>query len=58
MSMDIVLNATEVANQRKSGAQAATLPVEYLAFYRALWFWIPSALALWSTIVWTVLRLT
>ena len=56
--MDIVLNATEVANQRKSGAQAATLPVEYLAFYRALWFWIPSALALWSTIVWTVLRLT
>jgi hypothetical protein len=58
VSMDIVLSATEIANQRKPAAVAATVPVAQIAMLRMLWFWIPSALALWSAIVWTVLRLT
>ena len=56
--MDIVLSATEIANQRKPAAVAATVPSAQIAMLRMLWFWIPSALALWSAIVWTVLRLT
>jgi hypothetical protein len=28
-----------------------------LAFFQALWFWIPAALALWSLLIWAVTRL-
>jgi hypothetical protein len=36
---------------------AQAIPDDQLAFFYALWFWIPAGLAMWSAIVWMVLRI-
>jgi len=35
---------------------APVVPEDDLAFFHALWFWIPAGLGLWSAIIWTLLR--
>lgn len=54
--MDIVMNPTEIAQHSHVAAAIPYEPGDDLAFFHALWFWIPAALGVWSAIVWTVLR--
>ena len=54
--MDSAVTASEL-NQFSSVARAAQAPAEDdLAFFQALWIWIPAALALWSALIWGVTR--
>ena len=35
---------------------AISLPEDDLAFFSALWFWVPAGLGLWAAIIWMVTR--
>ena len=52
--MDSMINAIDV--RHAPVAATSTAPQDDLAFFQALWFWIPTALLVWSAIIWTVLR--
>ena len=52
-------NATTASDMSHiPAAVAVQAPVhDDLAFFQALWFWIPAALALWSLLIWAVTQL-
>ena len=54
--MDTAINASEIA-RRSPRAVAVPVSIEDdLAFFHALWFWIPAGLGLWSAIIWALFR--
>jgi hypothetical protein len=53
--MDSAIKATDIRHH--AAVAAPVTPEDDLAFFQALWFWIPVALLTWSAIIWTVLRL-
>lgn len=53
--MDSTVNVSDIRHAPAAATSAA--PQDDLAFFQALWFWIPVGLLLWSAIIWTVLRL-
>ena len=56
--MDNAATASELNRIPSATAVAAQTPAQDdLAFFRALWLWIPVALVLWSLIIWGVTRL-
>ena len=55
--MDNALSASELTVSSASAMVAQAIPDDQLAFFYALWFWIPASLAMWSAIVWMVLRI-
>ena len=56
--MDNAATASELNQIPATTAVAVQVPVlDDLAFFQALWFWIPAALALWSLLIWAVTRL-
>ena len=56
--MDNAATASELNRIPSATAVAAQRPAQDdLAFFRALWLWIPVALVLWSLIIWGVTRL-
>jgi hypothetical protein len=56
--MDNAVTASEMNHISAPTALAVQAPVhDDLAFFQALWFWIPAALALWSLLIWAVTRL-
>jgi hypothetical protein len=56
--MDNAATASEMSQISATTAVAVQGPVhDDLAFFQALWFWIPAALALWSLLIWAVARL-
>jgi hypothetical protein len=55
--MDTTLTASEI-KQFQTAAVAAQAPAQDdLAFFQALWFGIPAALALWSVLIWGIARI-
>jgi hypothetical protein len=55
--MDTVINASDYAH-RSSVSVAVPVPTEdHLAFFQALWFWIPAGLGLWSALIWALMHL-
>jgi hypothetical protein len=56
-TMDTVINASDYAH-RSGVSVAIPAPTEdHLAFFQALWFWIPAGLGLWSALIWALLHL-
>ena len=56
-TMDTVINASDYAH-RSGVSVAIPVPTEdHLAFFQALWFWIPAGLGLWSALIWALMRL-
>ena len=55
-TMDRALSASDISQSGARAVVAPSLPEDDLAFFQALWFWIPAALVVWSAIVWTVFR--
>jgi hypothetical protein len=56
--MDNAATASEMSHIPAPTAVAVQAPVhDDLAFFQALWFWIPAALALWSLLIWAVAQL-
>ena len=56
-TMDTVINASDYAH-RSSVSIAVPVPTEdHLAFFQALWFWIPAGLGLWSALIWALMRI-
>jgi hypothetical protein len=56
--MDNAATASEMSHIPAPTAVAVQAPVhDDLAFFQALWFWIPVALALWSLLIWAVAQL-
>ena len=55
--MDTTLTASEM-KQFQTAAMAAQTPAQDdLAFFQALWFWIPASLAHWSVLIWGIARI-
>jgi hypothetical protein len=55
--MDTVINASDYAH-RSSVSVAIPAPTEdHLAFFQALWFWIPAGLGLWAALIWALMHL-
>jgi hypothetical protein len=55
--MDSAITAFELNRIASPSAVAAQVPADDdLAFFQALWFWIPAVLALWSVLIWGVTR--
>jgi hypothetical protein len=50
------MNASDFSHH-SSASVAVPAPEDSLAFFQALWFWIPAGLGLWSALIWTILRL-
>jgi hypothetical protein len=55
--MDRAVIACERSRPVARAIAASTVPDAEAALIQVLRFWIPAALALWSAVVWTVLRL-
>ncbi|HQY30108.1 MAG TPA: hypothetical protein PK691_02420 [Thermomicrobiales bacterium] len=55
--MDVSIDHTDLSQYAAPPAVAVPLPEDDLAFFTALWFWIPASLGLWAAIVWLVIRL-
>ncbi len=56
--MDSTIGINEMAHsQQTTAAVAAPAPEDTLAFFQALWFWIPAGLGLWSAIIWGITRI-
>jgi hypothetical protein len=56
-TMDTVINASDYAH-RSSVSVAIPAPTEdHLAFFQALWFWIPAGLGLWAALIWALMHL-
>ena len=53
--VDTVMNASNL--NQPSTVAVAVAPQDDLAFFHALWFWIPAGLGLWAAIIWTLMRL-
>ena len=56
-AMDNALSASELTVSSARAMVAQAIPDDQLAFFYALWFWVPAGLAMWSAIVWMVLRI-
>ena len=54
--MDRALSAAELSRPVARAIAATSVSEAEIAFIRALWFWIPAALTLWSALVWTLIR--
>jgi hypothetical protein len=56
--MDNAITASELHQLSSAKAVAVQAPgQDDLAFFQALWFWIPAALALWSVLIWGLTRI-
>ena len=56
--MDSAINASDLHGPSSASAVAAPAAArDDLAFFQALWFWIPAALALWSALIWGLTRI-
>ena len=56
--MDNAVTASELNQLSSAKAVAVQAPArDDLAFFQALWFWIPAALALWSVLIWGITRI-
>ncbi len=55
--MESALTASEMNKFPAAVAAAQPAAEDDLAFFRALWLWIPAALALWSVLIWGVIRI-
>jgi len=52
--LESAINPSDI--RQRAAVAAPVTPEDHLAFFQALWFWIPTALLLWSAIIWTVMR--
>jgi hypothetical protein len=55
--VDTVMNASDLNRSSAVAAAMPTTPEDDLAFFHALWFWIPAGLGLWAAFIWTLMRL-
>jgi hypothetical protein len=55
-AMDTVINASDYAHHSSVSVAIPAPTEDYLAFFQALWFWIPVGLGLWSVLIWALLR--
>lgn len=54
-TMKSAVTASNLNKLQSPATVAVQRPTEDdLAFFQALWFWIPAALALWSVLIWGV----
>jgi len=51
--MEATFDRTELTH---AAPVANSLPEDDLAFFNALWFWVPAGLALWAAVIWMVTR--
>jgi len=54
--MDSAVDQSEMARISAAKAIAVTMPEDDLAFFQALWLWVPAGLGLWALIIWTITR--
>ena len=54
--MDSAVDQSEMARISTAKAIAVTMPEDDLAFFQALWLWVPAGLGLWALIIWTITR--
>jgi hypothetical protein len=54
-AVDTVMNVSDLT--QPSTTAIAFAPEDDLAFFHALWFWIPAGLGLWAAMIWTLMRL-
>jgi hypothetical protein len=52
--LDSAIKVTDIRHHAAVAAPAT--PEDDLAFFQALWFWVPTALLVWSAIIWAILR--
>jgi len=52
-AMEATFDRTELTH---AAPVANSLPEDDLAFFNALWFWVPAGLALWAAVIWMVTR--
>jgi hypothetical protein len=55
--VDTVMNASDLTQPSTIAVAVPVSPEDDLAFFHALWFWIPAGLALWAALIWTLMRL-
>jgi hypothetical protein len=51
------ISVSDMSQQRGAKAVAAPVAEDSLAFFQALWFWIPASLGVWSAIIWAITRI-
>lgn len=56
-TVDSTISANDLANAQPAKAVAVAAHEDSLAFFQALWFWIPTALGLWAGIIWAITRI-
>jgi hypothetical protein len=55
--VESTISARDVNQAPSTHAVAIPVPEDSLAFFQALWFWIPAALGLWAAIIWGITRI-
>ncbi len=55
--MENTISVSDMSQQRGAKAVAAPVAEDSLAFFQALWFWIPASLGVWSAIIWAITRI-
>jgi hypothetical protein len=54
--METTLERMDMSQYSAPAATTISLPEDDLAFFAALWFWIPAGLGLWAAIIWAIFR--
>src|SRR5690348_16652070 len=55
--VDTVRSASDLSRSSAIAVAMPTTPEDDLAFFHALWFWIPAGLGLWAALIYTLMRL-